>query len=138
VDVALVSLAVSAVRLLPELMWEEVLGRAAPGWLATVAAAAALVLPWVYFTVSWWLNGQTVGALVLGLVALRRDGREMSLPHAALRAAVGLTLAPLWIIGLLTVLWDDRRRSLLDRLFRTVVCYAGRVARPTNHRPERA
>lgn len=124
VDVGLVSVAAIATRLLPEAVWEEVLGRAAPAWLGWVASVAALVLPWAYFTVSWWLAGQTVGDVILGLVVLRRDGQELSLPHAALRAAGGLALAVVWLIGLLGVVWDDQRRAWHDRVFRTVVRYA--------------
>jgi uncharacterized RDD family membrane protein YckC len=56
----------------------------------------------------------------------------VSLPQSGLRALVGLLLPPLWLIGMLAVLWDERRRAWHDRLFRTVVCYAPRahVARP--------
>jgi hypothetical protein len=43
-----------------------------------------------------------------------------------LRSAIGLLLAPLWLIGLITVLFDDRRRSLLDMLSGTVVRYISR------------
>jgi uncharacterized RDD family membrane protein YckC len=124
VDVALVSIAAAGVRMLPGAIWAEVLGRPAPAWVDTAAGAAALALPWAYFTVSWWLNGQTLGDLLLGVVVLRHDGEELSLPHAALRAAIGLLLAPVWLVGLVMVLWDDRRRALHDRVFGTVVRYA--------------
>jgi len=124
VDVALISVAAAAVRILPGAIWAEVLGRPAPAWVDTAAGAAALALPWAYFTVSWWLNGQTLGDLLLGLVVLRHDGTELPLPHAALRAAGGLLLAPVWLVGLVMVLWDDRRRALHDRVFGTVVRYA--------------
>ena len=126
VDVALVSVAAIAVRMLPGIVWEEVLGRAVPDWLDTAAGVAALVLPWAYFTVSWWLTDQTVGDLILGLAVLRHDGGELSMPHAGLRAAIGLALAPLWMIGLLTVLWDGQRRALHDMVFHTVVRYVRR------------
>ena len=46
-----------------------------------------------------------------------------SLFRAAIRAAVGLLIAPLWIIGLAYVLWDRRRRALHDLVFGTVVPY---------------
>ena len=78
----------------------------------------------------WWLASQTVGGLVVGTVVLRPDGSELSLLHAALRAAIGLLLAPVWMVGLLAVLWDGQRRAWHDRLLHTVVRYAphGRAA----------
>jgi uncharacterized RDD family membrane protein YckC len=124
VDVALVAIVSAAVRILPGVTVAEVLARPAPAWIDTVAGAVAVAVPWAYFTVSWWLNGQTVGDLILGLVVLRHDGAELTLPHAALRAAVGLLLAPVWLLGLVMVLWDDQRRALHDRVFHTVVRYA--------------
>lgn len=126
IDAALVCVAAIAVRLLPEVAWEQVLGRTAPDWLIWTAGLAAFILPWAYFTVSWWSTGQTVGGLLLGLVVLRRDGEELSLPHAALRAAIGLLFALLWLVGLIVILWDDQRRAWHDRLFRTVVRYTER------------
>ena len=126
IDIAIVSLAAIAVRVIPETAWKEILNRPAPHWFTFGAGLLATLLPFLYFTTSWWLAGQTVGAMALGVVLLKRDGEELGLVHAAARAAVGLTFAPLWLVGLLPVLWDHRRRSWLDKVFGTEVRYAHR------------
>ncbi len=121
-DVALLTAACLAVSVLPSLAWEEVLDES-PGWLDAVSGAVAAALPWAYFTLSWWLTGQTPGDVAFGIVVRRRDGESLSLPQSALRALVGLILHPIWLIGMIAVLWDERRRAWHDLLFRTVVCY---------------
>lgn len=122
-DTALLVVATLAVGVLPGLAWNQIFVRTAPGWLTVAATAIAALLPWAYFTGCWWFTGQTVGDLLIGVVVRRRDGHAVSLPQAAARALFGLLLAPLWIVGLLAVLWDDRRRAWHDRVFRTVVPY---------------
>jgi uncharacterized RDD family membrane protein YckC len=128
IDIALLIAVVLAVRMLPTAAWTEVLNRPEPAWLSTGATVAAALVPWLYFTGTWWLADQTLGDLVLGLVVLRRDGGELSLLHAATRAAVGLLLAPLWIVGMLRILWDDERRAWHDKVMGTVVRYAPTTA----------
>ncbi len=130
IDVATLSAATIAVRLLPEVAWRQLILRDPPGWFTWTVAAMAAVLPWVYFTLCWWLTGQTLGDLLIGVAVRRRDGRDVSLIQAALRAAVGLLLAPLWLVGLVVVLWDSRRRAGHDLLFGTVVRYAARTRSP--------
>jgi uncharacterized RDD family membrane protein YckC len=127
IDIAVVCLVVAAVRLLPPLAWEQIFQRPVPGWLTGSCAVIAALLPWLYFTTSWWLATQTIGDLVIGIRVLRLDGGGLSLPHSAIRAAVGLAFAPLWMIGLLLVLWDSRRRAVHDYLLRTVVRYSPRA-----------
>ena len=83
-----------------------------------------MLVPWAYFTACWWLTGRTVGAAVVGLVVLRGDGEHVRLHVAALRAATGLLLWPLWLAGMAGVLTDPKRRAWHDRLFRTVVRYS--------------
>jgi uncharacterized RDD family membrane protein YckC len=124
IDVSLVALAAAATRLLPPAIWQEVFARSVPGWLTTASAFAAAVVPWLYFTVSWWLANQTVGDLIVGIMVLRPDGGELSLLHSALRAAIGLLLAPLWTVGLIAILWDPKRRAWHDKVLRTEVRYA--------------
>lgn len=124
-DVALVTVATLAVSTLPSLAWERVILRAVPGWLTGGSAAAAALLPAAYFTTCWWLTGQTAGGALFGVAVEHRDSRGVSFIQSATRAVLGLLLAPLWIVGLLGVVWDDRRRAWHDRLFRTVVRYEG-------------
>ena len=64
----------------------------------------------------WWLANQTVGDLIVGIMVLRPDGGELSLLHSALRAAIGLLLAPLWTVGLIAILWDPKRRAWHDKV----------------------
>jgi len=125
-DVALVTVAALAVSTLPSVAWEQVVLRAEPGWLIAASAAAAALLPAAYFTTCWWLTGQTAGGLLFGVAVQHRDAHGVTFVQAAARAVVGLLLAPLWMIGMIGVLWDDRRRAWHDRLFRTVVRYVGR------------
>lgn len=125
VDTILLTLAGLAVGTLPTLAWEQVVGRS-PGWLAAASSAAGALLPWAYFTGCWWLSGRTLGAMVVGVVVRTSAGAGISLLRAAGRAAVGLLLAPLWLVGLIGVVTDDRRRAWHDRLFGTVVCFTAR------------
>jgi uncharacterized RDD family membrane protein YckC len=123
VDVLLIAAIASAIRVLPEVVWRTVTHLPTPGWLTAIFGFAAAVLPFLYFTLSWWLPGQTLGQMLLGIAVRRHNGEDPTLIQAALRAAFGLTLAPLWMIGMLAILWDDRRRAWHDRVFRTVVPY---------------
>lgn len=122
VDVALVAATCAMVATLPPLAWRELVGGEA-NWLAAVCAFASAVLPWVYFTAAWWLGGRTAGALLLGLAVTRPDGGRLGVLRAALRSIVGLTFAPVWLVGLLWVLFDERRRAWHDLIFDTVVRY---------------
>jgi hypothetical protein len=124
VDVAAVTTTALVVALLPGVAWEQVTDRA-PGWVDVIAGVVAGLVPWAYFTICWWLTGQTAGDLLFGVVLTTADGERVGMVRAALRAAVGLVLAPLWLVGLLAVLWDRRRRSWLDRVFGTAMRYNG-------------
>lgn len=97
-----------------------------PGWLKATAGLIAVVLPAAYFTTCWWMTGQTLGALLFGTVVRRPDGRHVGLLRALLRAVVGLAVPVLWLVGLVGVLTDERRRAWHDRLFGTVVRYVDR------------
>lgn len=132
VDAALLLVATLTVGVLPGLAWNQIFVRSAPGWLTVGATVIAGLLPWAYFTGCWWYTGQTIGDLLVGVVVRHRDGHAVSLPQAAARALFGLLLAPIWIVGLLNVLWDDRRRAWHDRVFRTAVPYAV-AAHSANH-----
>jgi uncharacterized RDD family membrane protein YckC len=125
VDVALLTVAGLAISVLPGLAWDEVIGTS-PGWLGASSGLLAALLPWLYFTFCWWSTGQTAGGLLIGTGVRRTDGRRVSIALAALRAAIGLALAPLWLVGLVGILWDSRRRAWHDVVFRTVVRLVGR------------
>jgi uncharacterized RDD family membrane protein YckC len=125
IDALLTALAVITVaRGVPE-VWRLVVG-AVPSWLATAFRFVAAITPALYFAACWRMTGETLGSWIFGTRVTRRDGRLIGVVRAVLRAAIGLLLAPLWLIGLITVLFDGRRRSLLDMLFGTVVRYISR------------
>jgi uncharacterized RDD family membrane protein YckC len=122
IDAALLAVASSlAVSGVPA-VWSTLEGEA-PGWLKATSAIFAALLPVAYFTVCWWMTGQTLGALVFGTVVRRTDGRHIGLLRSLLRAVVGLAIPVLWLVGLVGVLTDERRRAWHDRLFGTVVRY---------------
>lgn len=122
-DLALLTITGLAIGSLPGLAWEQVVGEP-PGWLTAGAGLVAAALPVTYFTLAWWLTGQTAGDLLLGLVVRHRDGGRVSFPQAFLRAFFGLLIPLVWLLGLIGVVRDKRRRAWHDRLFRTVVPYA--------------
>jgi len=123
VDVAVLTVAGLGVSVLPGVAWQQVLGTP-PGWLTAGAGIVAAVLPWAYFTVSWALTGRTPGAMVVGARTARAGGARLSFWRAGARALVGLLLAPVWLVGLVGTLGDDRRRAWHDRLFGSVVLRA--------------
>jgi len=122
VDVIVLTLAGLAVTQLPILAWEQVVGTP-PGWLTAGSAAVGALLPWAYFTTCWWLTGRTIGNGVIGVEVRTRAGQELSFVRAAARAAVGLLLAPLWLLGLVAILLRDDRRALHDLVFGTAMYY---------------
>jgi uncharacterized RDD family membrane protein YckC len=127
VDLILIVAAAGAVRVLPEVVWKTITTLPVPGWLKDTVGLAAALLPFLYFALFWWLPGQTVGQMLLGIAVRRHNGHEdPTLVQAALRSAFGLTLAPLWLVGMAAILWDSKRRAWHDRVFRTVVPYVTR------------
>jgi uncharacterized RDD family membrane protein YckC len=123
-DALVVTVLVLAVAGLPELTWLSLSPRTVPGWLADVTTTVATFVAPLYFAAFWRMSGQTIGDLATGIVVEHRDGRRLSFPHALVRAAVGLLFAPLWMIGMIAVLSDRRRRAWHDQLLRTDVRYA--------------
>jgi len=78
----------------------------------------------IYFALSWGLNGRTAGGALFGLQVLTDDGDDVSG-----RRAIGRTLVfPLSFLilglGFLGILLGDRRRALHDVIAGTVVVYS--------------
>jgi uncharacterized RDD family membrane protein YckC len=86
-------------------------------------ALAVSLLPVTYFTVAWWLVGQTLGGVAMGIEIRDAGRRRLRFPRAFIRAAAGLLLAPVWLAGMILILFDDRRRGLLDMAVGTTVVY---------------
>lgn len=120
VDAVLLAVTIPVVASGPASLWESLEG-SAPGWVKTLSQIGAAVLPVLYFTLCWWGTGQTLGGLLLGTVVRRPDGKHITLARAFLRAFLGLLIPVVWLIGLVNILWDGRRRAFHDRIFGTVV-----------------
>ena len=101
-------------------LWASVEG-SAPGWLKDSAYAVAAFIPFLYFWLSWCLPGQTIGGLIFGTIVRRTDCSPVGVARAALRAFLGLLLAPIWLAGMITTVLDSRRRAAHDLLMGTVV-----------------
>lgn len=133
VDAIVLTLVVPVMAGGPPSMWAAITGTA-PGWLKSLSQICAALLPVLYFGLLWWGTGQTLGGLVFGTVVRRSDGDQLGPARSLLRAVAGLLLPIVWLIGMLFILWDPRRRALHDRLFGTVVLrQARRHQEPFNH-----
>jgi uncharacterized RDD family membrane protein YckC len=122
IDILLVALVVVIIARGIPAAWELVAGKQ-PRWLQATFRYTADVAPAVYFAATWRMTGETFGSWIFGTRVTRTDGRRLSVARAILRSVIGLLLAPLWLVGMVTILWDERRRSLLDLVFGTVVRY---------------
>jgi uncharacterized RDD family membrane protein YckC len=120
VDAAVLGAAVALVGAGGPALWNTLTGHT-PYWLRVCASVAAGAVPVLYFWLGWWVIGRSLGGLLLGYTVCRRDGAKLRMLRAAARSFVGLLLAPLWLAGMLLVLWDPRRRALHDVLFGTLV-----------------
>lgn len=129
VDATLLALAVIFVANGPPAVWASLAG-SAPGWLKVISETAAALLPVAYFAMCWWATGRTVGGLLFGTAVRRRGGEHLGLGRALLRAVLGLLLPLVWLVGLITILTDGRRRALHDRVFGTVVLRSAPQIRP--------
>ncbi len=91
-------------------------------------AATEYVLAVGYLTLCWSTSGRTVGALVMGLRVLNRNGSWMR-PVGALLRAIFCIAFP---FGLLWIVVSAENRSLQDLVLRTSVIYDWhRRVRPT-------
>ncbi|MFZ2527211.1 MAG: RDD family protein [Rhodococcus sp. (in: high G+C Gram-positive bacteria)] len=86
-------------------------------FIMSVTTCSALSV--LYLGGCWATTGRTVGAVVMGLRVVGRDGRLMGWPRAAARAAFCVVFP----VGLMVVVADRRRRSLQDIVLRTLVVY---------------
>jgi uncharacterized RDD family membrane protein YckC len=73
----------------------------------------------LYLTIFWTVTGRTYGDVVMGLRVLRRNGRALRLPGAALRAA----FCVLFPIGVLWIPVGRHNRSVQDTVLATKVVY---------------
>ncbi len=129
VDATLLALAVPFIANGPPSVWASLAGTA-PGWLKVTSQTAAALLPVAYFTMCWWGSGRTVGGLLFGTAVRRRGGEHLGLGRSFVRSVLGLLLPLIWLVGLITILTDRRRRALHDRVFGTIVLRAAPQVHP--------
>jgi uncharacterized RDD family membrane protein YckC len=120
VDASLLAIGALLVGLGVPALWSAVDG-SVPDWLRVSTETAAALLPLVYFWLGWWIRGRTPGGFLVGAVVCRQDGSRLGFVRAGARAFLGLLLAPVWLVGMVVVLVDPRRRALHDLLLGTVV-----------------
>ena len=77
-----------------------------------------------YFVFFWSTTGQTPGSRVMSIAVLDVLGRGPLKPRRALLRFVALSVgAAAFMVGILVMLWDGRRRCFHDRVARTLVIY---------------
>ena len=88
------------------------------------SVAFTVVFIYGYFSIFWYLTGQTLGNAVMGIRVIRKNGRRVGFLRSLVRC-IGYLLAfiPLGL-GFLWVLGDDRRQGWHDKLAGTYVIYA--------------
>jgi len=87
------------------------------GWWFTTTGFLAVAFG--YLTLCWAASGRTIGAVMMGLLVVRRSGKRLHFAQAALRGAACV----LFPIGLFWVAVSDKRLSLQDVALRTRVIY---------------
>jgi uncharacterized RDD family membrane protein YckC len=85
-------------------------------WLGLATDALALT---IYLTIAWSDGGRTWGNRVMGLRVIRSHGGRVGWGRAALRALTCLVFP----LGLLSIAFDRRSRSVQDMLLGTGVVY---------------
>jgi uncharacterized RDD family membrane protein YckC len=96
-----------------------------PGTVNLSAFAASLFV--IYLAAGWSVTGRTIGKQVMGLRAVRTDGRRIGAGRALVRAI----LCTFFPIGLLWCVVDRRHRAIHDLLLGTSVQYDWRRRVPT-------
>lgn len=66
-------------------------------------------------------NGQTPGKMMLGLRAIKKNGRRFTFVDALLRNVIGYTLSGMFLLGYLWALFDRESQTWHDKLAGTVV-----------------
>ena len=66
-------------------------------------------------------NGQTPGKMMLGLRAIKKNGKRFTLVDALLRNVIGYTLSGMFLLGYLWALLDKQSQTWHDKIAGTVV-----------------
>lgn len=111
---SVIYLAVAGVRLLwspSTFTWPE------PGFAMALWFQGTIAV--IYLTVGWAISGRTYGKSLLGLRVVTRRGDTLGWGRAFLRA----WFCVVFPLGLVWVIFSQRRRSVQDVVLRTIVIY---------------
>ncbi len=107
--------------------WFVLTGLAAATASTLLTAMSLMVMffgPALYFIACWASGGQTLGYRALGLKLVRTDGSQPGVGSAIARC-LGIMICLFMLVpgalGLLWMLWDDRRQALHDKMADTLV-----------------
>lgn len=107
--------------------WFVLTGLAAATASTLLTAMSLMVMffgPALYFIACWANGGQTLGYRALGLKLVRTDGSQPGVGSAIARC-LGIMICLFMLVpgalGLLWMLWDDRRQALHDKMADTLV-----------------
>lgn len=128
-DALLVNLAFTGIAAIVAFIGSAFSGDGASGLAVALGAGAWNLLMGAYLVCFWSLAGQTLGMRFLG-IRLAVDGRGLPLGRSVKRLlGLGLAIVPFGL-GLLGVLFDERRRGWQDRLAGVDVVYEPRPVAP--------
>lgn len=88
-----------------------------------------LLLHLGYFCLSWCLAGQTMGMRAWKIRLVRQDGSLLNLQLCLCRAALACLSLMMGGAGWLFARWDDKKRTLHDRLCHTRIVLAIRTGK---------
>ena len=94
-------------------------------WTAGIITTLTLfVMIWLYPTIFWMINGQTMGKRIMGLRVVRMDGSEMTFWRGLVRVFGYWVSAVALFLGFIWVLFSNERRGWHDKLAGTCVVYS--------------
>ncbi|MDE2868869.1 MAG: RDD family protein [Chloroflexota bacterium] len=79
----------------------------------------------VYPVISNWMFKSTVGKRIMNLQVVDLDGRNVGLSRLLIRHVCYLISAPVFLMGFISVLFDDSSQGWHDKLAGTYVTYTG-------------
>ena len=68
-----------------------------------------------------WLNGQTLGKLMLQIRVVKKNGRRISILDALLRNVFGYTISQILLLGYLWAIVDAEQQAWHDKMAATIV-----------------
>jgi uncharacterized RDD family membrane protein YckC len=82
----------------------------------------SIAVSWTYMVTFLHFKGATPGKMIFGIKVVSVDGNRATFGQIVLRETIGKFLSGVILgIGYLMAIWDDRKRTLHDRMAATVV-----------------